>query len=44
VIGDPEKAHVGLLACLMDMYNAGTRNKLVMANKAITAFGEKVAA
>jgi hypothetical protein len=43
-IADPEAAHDELLASLMAMYNAGNRNKLVMANKAITGFQAKAAA
>ena len=43
-IADPEAAHRALLASLMAMYNTGNRNKLVMANKAITGFQPKAAA
>jgi hypothetical protein len=43
-IGDQEKAHDELLAGLLEMHNNGIRNKLVMANKAITAFQRTPAA
>jgi len=43
-IANPEAAHGELLASLMAMYNTGNRNKLVMANKAITGFRAKAAA
>jgi hypothetical protein len=43
-ITDQESAHEELLACLLKMYNRGIRNKLVMANKAITAFQRTPAA
>ena len=43
-IANQEQAHDELLAGLLGMYNTGLRNKLVMANKAITAFQRTPAA
>jgi hypothetical protein len=43
-ITNPEAVQGELLASLMAMYNTGNRNKLVMANKAITGFQAKAAA
>jgi hypothetical protein len=43
-IGDREKAHDELLAGLLEMHNNGIRNKLVTANKAISAFQRTPAA
>jgi len=37
-IKDEQQARSELLAGMVDTYNRGMRNKLVMANKAITTF------
>ena len=34
---DEEKAHYRLLATMIESYNKGVRNKLILANKAIVA-------
>ncbi len=46
VIADEEKAHYRLLATMIEAYNKGVSNKLILANKAIVAFQQnlKVAA
>jgi hypothetical protein len=46
VIADEEKAHYKLLATIVEAYNKGVSNKLILANKAIVAFqqGLKAAA
>jgi hypothetical protein len=44
VIEDEEKAHYRLLATMIEAYNKGVNNKLILANKAIVAFQQNLKA
>jgi hypothetical protein len=44
VIEDEEKAHYRLLATMIEAYNKGGINKLILANKAIVAFQQNLKA
>jgi hypothetical protein len=44
VIEDQEKAHYRLLATMIEAYNRGVCNKLILANKAIVAFQQTLKA
>jgi hypothetical protein len=44
VIEDEEKAHYRLLAALIEAYNKGATNKLILANRAIVAFQQNLKA
>jgi hypothetical protein len=43
-IEDEEKAHYRLLAIMIEAYNRGASNKLILANKAIVAFQQNLKA
>jgi hypothetical protein len=43
-IEDEEKAHYRLLAMMIEAYDKGVSNKLILANKAIVAFQQNLKA